>query len=203
MALGDENTRVPHNKAEAANHYDNTGDSPNTPSLHSTPKSVGENTPISPIGDITDSQLAPTQVFPDTPKRTPRILPKTPVQMAQEKLQTFHSQISKIEQQVSHIPEILAFMEKQNNMLEKVKEDLKLSQKVISLQSRLNMAESETKNLKVALKQSVDRNGELKDEINVYEDKLYISKQKIDKLYESNRILGNKVDKFEADIKKE
>ena len=120
-----------------------------------------------------DSQDAPTQVFPEarpmqrdtrahkinstqlpetpsripkrisTPRKSPRHLPKTPIEISQKNIETLQRQTAEIEKYVCHIPEILAFMESQSEILAKSQRDLKLSQKINHLQEQLQNAHSQ------------------------------------------------------------
>ncbi len=93
------------------------------------------------------NDTAPTQVFNDSipnsavpndiTQRTPRRLPKTPVQMADSELSVMKRQIAEIEKQVEHIPEIRIFMERQNaGLLNKVNE-LRMYDKMHTVDNRL------------------------------------------------------------------
>ncbi len=80
--------------------------------------------------------------------------------------------------------------------------DLKLSQKVNSIQGRLEKTKTEIRELKGPLSKAKEHNRELKDKISQYEDKMHSARMKIDSLFESNRIICNKLAKFYTDVKK-
>ncbi len=75
------------------------------------------------------SQNMATQVFLDDDTqskevRTPHVLPKTHVTMAQDEINLMKRHISTIEQQVSYIPEIKQFINKQREAILKKDENI-------------------------------------------------------------------------------
>ena len=136
--------------------------------------------------DIQLSQIAPTQIFPeqeDTPT-TSKPLTRTP--SLKNELDTMKKQLKAIENEISYFPEIREFISQQHDALKQNKTQLRSQKRIHELEKSQLKAEEEIQKAKAKLLEAYNYNGDLKDKIAEYQNKLGRAEREIDRLIKVN-----------------